>query len=181
MKNFKIYLLLSVSLLIFYGCKQLSKLTKFDLPLEKSVDLPEMPLAIPVPVELLDLPPLETEYETTLKQYGVSKDNVDIINIKKITMSLNSPEEIDFSYIKSIEVAISAGELPKKRIAYKTSIPENIGQIIEFDVDKSVDLKEYIFAGSVNLHITLSTLKPTPAQNITLLTIFNVDAKILGL
>ena len=165
--------------LLFLSCSEISKLTKFDMPVSNSMGLPALPMAVPEIKKNTDS--ISTNYQSSFSANKVSRDFIDKITLKSLTLKVSAPENGSLSFLKSIKVAISSKGLPVKEIAYKTSVPADAGKTLLLDVDKTTDLKEYVLAGKIVMHITLSTSKPTDAPyTLTADAVFNVDAKLLG-
>lgn len=179
MKKKKLFILIFISLFTLPGCKEISKLTKFDFPVSETFDIPAS-TALPI-LSSLSNSTVETNYQASFDQHNVSKNLVESITLKSLSITINSPENDDFSYLKSIEITMSADNLPDKKVAFKTSVPSNVGKTLVFDVNDTIDLKEYIFSGNIKLSIAATTTKSNSNENVTANAVFNVDAKILGL
>lgn len=179
MKRMKVIIPVLAAFLLVWSCSELSKLTKFDIPINDSVDIPVLPAALPNGQEFTKN--INTNYQSALSANSVSKDFIDKITLKSFEFKIIIPDNGDFNFLNSIEISISSKELPKKIIAYKTVSSTDVGKVLMLDIDSNADLKEYVLAGEIVMHITLSTAKPTSTP-YTLATsaVFNVDAKVLG-
>ena len=94
-------------------------------------------------------PDVETNSASTFSNNKTRKDLVDEIKLTKLELTIKSPTNADFSFLKSISVYISATGLPEAKIAYKDEVPANAGAVLTLDVS-GVDLKEYIKADKMN-------------------------------
>lgn len=143
------------------------------------MDLPVLPIAVNDIQKSTDS--ISTNYQSSFNANSVTRDFVDKITLKSLELKVSAPESGNLSFLKSMEVAISSKGLPAKKIAYKTVVPTDAGKTLLLDIDETTDLKEYILAGKIMMHITLSTVKPTSTPyTLTANAVFNVDAKILG-
>ncbi len=162
------------------GCKEVKKLTQFDLPLSQTFTLPQAPIVLND--FQLPIPPITTDYQQTFEKYNIKNDLVEEVSLKSLKFNLDAPEEADFSFLSSLEVFIAAEGLPEKLIASKTNITDNVGRTLTLDVNSNLDLKEYILKNEITLKVKVTTDKTT-SQDYTITTdaIFMVDALILGL
>jgi len=139
-KWLNIMLVLS-GLLILNDCKQIDKLTQFDMDYDETVTLPST-IGINVPFNMFT-PDITTNSEETFEINDTRKDLIEEITLKEMTMEVTSPENGDFSFLKSIEVYISADDLDEIKIAWNTDVGSNPGKKITLETSAE-DLKEYI-------------------------------------
>ena len=167
---------LSVSLT---GCDKIKDLTRFDIPVTKTITIPAAPV-IPVPVEL-STDSIETGYAAKLNEYHVAENLVDKITLKSFIMTIDAPATADFTFLKSIKIYISAKGLDKKLVASKTDISDTTGNSLTLNVE-AYDYKSYIFSGKIKLYVEIVTDKATLVDyTMTATPLFTVDANILGL
>ncbi len=95
-------------------------------------------------------------------------------------MTIQSPSNGKFGFLKSVEIYISAQGLPEEKIAWKNNIPSDIGNYLELETS-GADLKEYIKKDKYTLRLSTVTDEIlTSDHQINVHSIFTVDAKVLG-
>lgn len=166
-----------VSLLLVFSCKKIDKLTQFDMDYDSSVTV-ESTLGINVPFNIYT-PDITTNSESTFESNNTHKDLIESISLKTMTMSISNPAGDDFSFLKSIEIYISADGLSDVKIAWKDDISDNT---TELNLEtSSTDLKDYVKKDSFKLKVTTTTDEVlTHDYTIDIHSVFFVDAKILG-
>ena len=137
-----------------------------------------MPINTPFNIMTLDV---ETNSESTFEVNDTRKDLIEEIKLTTLTLTINMPTDADFSFLESINVFISAEDLEEVEIAFKDSIPEDIGNSINLETIR-IDIKEYIKKDNFNLRLSTVTDEIlTRDHEIDVHSVFYVDAKILGL
>ena len=170
-------LLLSIFLSIL-GCNKLDKLTQFDIEYNESVVIESL-IGINLPFNILT-PDIETNSESTFEVNDTRKDLIEEIILTTLELTITSPSNADFSFLKSINVYISADGLSEVKIAWKNNIPSN-ATVLKLDLTE-VDLKEYIKADKFSLRLNTETDELlTSDHHIDIHSVFFVDAKILGI
>jgi len=171
-------LILSIISLVFFGCEIIDDLTKFDMEFKQTVKIPPTTL-INTPFDIL-LPSVETNSESTFGSNNTTKDLIEEIRLKSLKLTISSPSDADFSYLESIEVFISAEDLPELKIAFKEEVSEAVGAELSLDIIGD-DLKEYLKKDAFKIRLK-TTLDKTinEEQTIEVKSVFFVDAKILG-
>jgi hypothetical protein len=97
-----------------------------------------------------------------------------------LDLTITSPSNADFSFLKSINVYISAEGLNEVKIAWKENVPSDV-TLLSLDVT-GVDLKEYIKADKFSLRLNTETDELLASDHhIDVHSAFFVDAKILGI
>ncbi len=175
----KKYFFLTILIIVstFFACKKVDKLTQFDMDYDSSVKI-ESTIGFNIPFNIYT-PDITTNSESTFESNNTHKDLIEKINLKTMEMTISSPSGDDFSFLKSIEIKISADGLSDVKIAWKDNIPENANKIkLE---TSSADLKEYIKKDNFKLKVTSTTDEIlTHDYTIDIHSVFFVDAKILG-
>jgi hypothetical protein len=167
----------SVILLMISGCKDLDKLTQFNMEFNESVVIPSSS-GINLPFNILT-PDVETNSASTFSTKKTRKDLVDEIKLTKLELTIKSPASEDFSFLKSISVYISAAGLPEVKIASKDIVPEN-ATVLSLDV-AGTDLKEYIKADKFSLRLNTVTDELLASDyTINAHSTFFVNAKIFN-
>ena len=70
-----------------------------------------------------------------------------------MTLSVLSPENGDFGFLKSVSVSIVADGLDEIQIAWKDAVPEDAGNILDLETTDK-DLKEYIKKDAFRLKVS---------------------------
>src|SRR6478609_9463418 len=148
----QVALFLSISLAIA-GCKDIDKLTQFNMEFNESVVIPSS-TGINLPFNIMT-PDVETNSASTFSTKKTRKDLVDEIKLTKLDLTVTSPSNANFNFLKSVTIYISASGLPEVKIASKETVPTNI-TTLQLDV-VDVDLKEYIKADKFSLRLNTVT------------------------
>ncbi len=176
MKNsISIFIILILSL---STCKKVDQWTQFEMEYDEMVIIPSS-TGINLPFNLLS-PEFKTNSESTFTVNDTHKDLVEEILLTKLDLTLSSPSNGDFGFLKSINVFLSADGLTEIKIAWKENIPSNVGQYIELETS-DIDFKEYIKKDEFSLRLyTVTDEVLTSDHHIDVHSVFFVDAKILG-
>ncbi len=165
-------------ILTILGCKKIDKLTQFNIKYNETIVIPSS-TGINLPFNILT-PDVETNSESTFALNDTRKDLVEEIKLTTLELTITSPSNGDFSFLKSISVFISADGLSETKIAWKDNIPAGIGTVLNLDLT-NIDLKEYIKKDTFALRLnTVTDELLTSDYHINVHSVFFVDAKILG-
>ena len=135
---------------------------------------------ISLPINLLT-PELETNSESTFEVNDTRKDLIEEIRLTSLILTLNAPDNADFSFLESISVYMNAQDLPEVEIAWEDDVPDNAGNQISLNVSNE-DFKEYIKKDEFSLRVnTITDEILTSDHQIDIASSFFIDAKILGL
>ncbi|MDD3077986.1 MAG: hypothetical protein PHH37_02630 [Paludibacter sp.] len=175
----KINIATIVALLLFLSsCKNLDKLTQFNMNFTQTVSIEptfkvNTPFTIPTPA-------VTSNSSSTFSANNTSKDLVEEINLSELKLTVESPEDEDFSILQSIEVYISADGETDTKIAWLDSIPASANTIMLNVSD--ADLKEFIFKDEFTLKVkTVTDEVNTEQYDIRIDAKLHVNAKILGI
>ena len=161
------------------GCKKLSELTRFNIDYNTTATIPSA-TGINLPFNIFT-PDVETNSSSTFSVNNTNKDLVEEIKLSTLRLELTSPSGADFSFLKSVNIYISASGLPEVKMAWKDVVPDNAGATINLDVS-SADLKEYIKKDKFSLRLNSVTDELITAEHrLNIFSTFAVDAKVLGL
>ena len=135
---------------------------------------------ISLPINLLT-PEVETNSESTFEVNDTRKDLIEEIRLTSLILTLNAPNNADFSFLESISVYMNAQDLPEVEIAWEDDVPDNAGNQISLNVSNE-DFKEYIKKDEFSLRVnTITDEILTSDHQIDIASSFFIDAKILGL
>ena len=136
----KIKLILVLFIVTFVGCKNIERLTQFHLEYNQTIEIPSSTI-LNLPFNLFT-PDIESNSESSFAINDTRKDLVEEITIKKLALNLESPENGDFGFLKSIEIFIFAEGVPDIKIAWKNEISSSAGKYLELETTET-DLKEF--------------------------------------
>jgi hypothetical protein len=172
------YALLFISAMLF-SCEEIDELTKFDVDYQTSFTVSSTVL-IESPFNLFT-PEVTTESESTFEENNTRKDLIESIKLKTIKLTLTSPEEGNFNFLKEIHIYIKSENNNEIEIAYLIDLENTNSKIIELTLSGE-ELKDYIKDSSYTLRVKSTTDETlSKDHNITIDTKFRVDAKIFGL
>ncbi len=168
-----------IALLFLLGCKAVDKLTQFNLDYNETITIPASSI-IDVPLTILT-PEVETNTESEFASNDTRKDKIEEIKLTAMTLSVLSPENGDFGFLKSVSVSLVADGLDEIQIAWKDAVPEDAGNILDLETTDK-DLKEYIKKDAFKLRVSVTTDEVTTSEyKIDVYSNFFVDAKVLGI
>lgn len=172
-------LVIVFSLFAVLSCREVDKLTKFNMEFTETVTIPST-TGINLPIEVLT-PDIRSNSESTFAANDTRKDLVEKIILTRLELTVQSPQGSDFSFLKSVEVFISAQDLGEKKIAWQENVPDDIDNFLALETSPD-DIKEYIKKDEFKLR--LSTVTDEIIANdhqIQVYSVVFVDAKILGI
>lgn len=176
MKN--LLLIFATLLTLLVGCKKINKLTQFDMEYNETVTIPSS-TGINLPFNLFT-PDVKSNSESTFAVNDTRKDLIEEIKLTQLDLTLTSPSNGDFKFLKSIEIFISADGLSEVKVAWKENISSSIGKYLELETTET-DLQEFIKKDNFTLRVSTVTDEVlTSDQHIDVHSVFFVDAKILG-
>ncbi|MEZ5007576.1 MAG: hypothetical protein R2753_05415 [Chitinophagales bacterium] len=177
--NYKRLILIIGIFAAISSCKLLDKLTQFNMEFNQEVSIPSSTVInLPINIETEDT---ETNSETTFEINDTKKDLVEEILLKQIDLTITSPSNKNFDFLKSVSIYISAEGLEELKVAWLDEVPDNVGNTLDLEKTNS-DLKEYIKKDEFKLRLNTTTDQIiTTNYDINIHTIFKVDANILGI
>ena len=172
------------ALLVFYlwlsaGCKQIDKLTQFNIDYTETITLPST-IGINLPFNL-KTPSIKTNSEEIFEVNDTRKNLIEELKLTRLTMTISDPADADFSFLKSIEIYIGAENLDEVMVAWKDEVDDLAAGSIDLETSNE-DLTDYIIAEDFYLKITTITDELIlTSHDIEVQAGFFVDAKILGI
>ncbi|MEL7339729.1 MAG: hypothetical protein AAGM67_04520 [Bacteroidota bacterium] len=179
MQKYSVVLFLT-GLLAFttFSCEKVEEFTQFDLNYTASVTIPAT-AGINLPFDLFT-PDIETDSESKFAVEDTRKELLQEVKLTKMDLTITSPDDQRFDFLKEITVYIDAEGLGELIIAEKKEIPDNIGAELSLDVSEN-DIQEYIKKDGFKLRVnTVTDEALSEAINIDIATTFFVDAKVFG-
>ncbi|MCP4521861.1 MAG: hypothetical protein GY827_09270 [Cytophagales bacterium] len=176
----KYYLLSTIITCLFLSsCDKVDELTQFTLDYTSSVTIPSTAIAN-IPINLTT-PAIQTESESTFSSKNTSANLIEEINLQTMRLTVVDPTDGDLSFLKDVEVYISADDIGEVKIAWKNDIADNVGNELELETTTE-DLKEFIKKDNYQLKVVTTTDKVISEDHkLDIYTAFFVDGKILGI
>lgn len=173
----KLFFALTIVLLTSISCEEIDKFTEFTLSYNTEVTVPAT-ATLDLPIDLLT-PDLETNAESEFELNNTRVDLVQEIKLEEIDIEIISPENADFSFLKSARVFLNAEGLSEIEIAFIDPVPDNAGNNIQLDISDN-NLKEYVSKDKFSLRVTAVTDELiTQNHTFKVNTKFKVDALVL--
>jgi hypothetical protein len=177
MKNNLLTLFIAFAVLV--SCDVVDELTKFDLDIQSNYTVASTTL-INSPIDF-NTPDVTTDSESSFESNNTHKDLIESIKLKKIQLTIDSPSDGDFNFLKEMHVYIEAEGVEEVEIANVFDLENTDSNTLELDV-LGEELKAYIKEDNYTLRIkTITDETINQNHDITIDTKFRVDAKILGL
>ena len=154
MKKTVIALSLIISALIIYSsCDKVDELLTFDIIDESSFTI-ESSMGINLPFSI-PTPDINTSSETEFANNDTKADLVKEIILKELLLSTSSPAGEDFSFLKDIEIYISAEGVNEILLASKKGIDENSSVIVLNTTTSKLD--DYVKKDKYTLRTNVTT------------------------
>lgn len=161
------------------SCKKISELTQFDLKYNTEATI-EAGVATLLPFDI-NTPDIPSQTEDEVQGHNTAKNLIQSIKLKELKITITSPEEQNFDFLKNIEIYISAEGAEELKLAWKTDITVTAGKEIVLD-NSEADLKPYLLNEKFKLRLKTTTDKVLNNDvQLKIENIFRVDANILGL
>jgi len=123
---------------------------------------------------------MTTESESTFESNDTRKDLIESIKLKTIKLTIDTPQDGDFNFLKEIHVYINAEDLEEVEIANAFDLEDTNSKTITLEVTDQ-ELKEFIKKDTFSLRVkTVTDETISETHDITIDTKFRVDAEILG-
>ncbi len=170
------FLALAIFTFLADSCKLLDKLTQFDINYSTDFVVPTGSL-VNLPIDL-GQDELTTNSAQTYENNNTSTDHIKEVHLKSLALTITSPSGVNFSFLKSAQIFLSASGLPEKMVA---SIDNNTSTSTTINLTPTGDdLKDYLAKSSFTLREVVTT-KNTPTQDIHIRAdaVFSVQGKIL--
>lgn len=173
----KIFVLLLA--LSFISCDVIDKLTHFDIDNETSFTVPSTTI-VNAPLNL-NTPNVTTNSSSEFDNNNTNSDLVESIKLSSLNLTINSPTDGNFNFLKSVQIYINADGLDEAEIANIFDLEDDGLNSINLN-STNIELREYIKKDHYTLRVNTVT-DQTIAQDheITANSTFRVDAEILGI
>ena len=164
--------------LVVGGCKQLDKLTQFDMGYSTQVVIPAT-AGVNLPFNVFT-PDVQTNSSSSFAVNDTRKDLIESIILTDMKLRVDAPSGEDFSFLKAISIYISGEGWAEVKLAWNDQVLAKVGRELSLQTTGS-DLQAYINAEAFQLRVEATT-DELLAQDHTIAVdaTFFVDAKILG-
>ena len=167
----KLYLIVTVVLLTYGSCKEVSQLTHFYIDYTSNVTIP------------IDVwtPYIPTNSDEIFGNNNTSSGLIEEIILTEMKMNITSPSSQSFDFLKSIEIYIIANNLSEVKIAWKENIPQTGLSSIDLETSED-DLQEFIEQEVYKLRCRAVIREQiSDTVQLEIFSTFFVDAQILGI
>jgi hypothetical protein len=175
------FLILCVLVLPLAACGNPADLDNFDVTIEEMTSVPGA-----TAVEfLLDgfpvvdgLANFDISNSSEFQNGQYSPDDVGSVRLKRLTMSVVSPDGQDLSFFGDVVFLLSTDGMPTLEVATASEFPEGVASV-NFDTS-GADIKEYVLAQAGSFTVEVSDTKRPPQETALKITaVFEVDLGIL--
>ncbi|MGM0566589.1 MAG: hypothetical protein ACQESX_07535 [Bacteroidota bacterium] len=150
-------------LLFSQSCDEVDELLTFTIKNQTELEIEnQIPVDTPFNVPT---PDINSQSSQTFESNNTAASMVKEITLEKLELSIVSPDDFTFSFLKSIEIYISAGDEEQVMIASKDNIPEDAA-VVDMDT-QSENLRPYLIQDTYDLDFKVVT-REAFAQDITL-------------
>lgn len=167
--------LLGILMVSLTGCKK--KLTQFYIDYTADVVI-QSTVGQLVPFSVYT-PEIVTNSEFEFESNNTKKDKIESIHLRDLNLTIKSPSGETFSFLNSLEVFISSPQHTEQKVAFKESIPSNVGTTLICDV-VDTDIQHFIKDDRFTIRLRTVTDETIP-QDVTVEVYSNffVDAKLV--
>ncbi|MBD90628.1 MAG: hypothetical protein CL940_09840 [Deltaproteobacteria bacterium] len=163
------------------ACGNPADLDNFDVTIEEMTSVPG---ATPVEILLDSFPVVDglanfdISNSSEFQNGQYSPDDVGSVRLKRLTMSVVSPDGQDLSFFGDVVFLLSTDGLPTIEVATASEFPEGVSSV-NFDTS-GADIKEYVLAKEGSFTVEVSDTKRPPQETALKITaVFEVDLGIL--
>lgn len=161
------------------ACIKLSELTQFSMDFQESIVIPST-IGLNLPFNLVT-PKIKTNSEEIFEINQTGKKLIEEVVLENLTLKITDPANADFSFLRSIEIYLSADSQEDILVAWIYDIENTVGNSITLETSVE-NLAPYIIQDEFILKFSTVTDKiPLSDHHIDIDASFFVDARILGL
>jgi hypothetical protein len=153
MKHIKTLLLIVLAGIFSHSCDEDSPLLTFTFTNETDFTIEnQFPVDNPF---IVPTPDVETNTSQTFENNNTSANLVETIKLTELKLTITSPDDFTFSFLKSIEIYISAEGVEEKLLASRDNIPTDVSEI-ELNTTET-NLKPYLIKDTYDLNYRVVT------------------------
>ncbi|MEP7120570.1 MAG: hypothetical protein ABJE95_06665 [Byssovorax sp.] len=119
------------------------------------------------------------DFSQSFKNQGVTKDDVNAVHLKSMTLIVEDPATGNFDFIKSVHFFAKADGLDKVEIATMDSIPMGKREL-DLVVNAGTDLKAYVVAPSMQIVSEVQGSLPSEKTTVAAAVVLDADIHIPG-
>jgi len=160
MKNYVIIAIFVVATIFTSSCK---KLLTFDIS-DSTTTTIDVGLPVSLPFEI-PTPDITTNSESEFEQNNTKVELVKEIILKQLDLTITSPSDKTFSFLKSIEIYISADGEDETKLAWDNDVQSD-AKTIELEITKEA-LDKYVKKSKYKLRTKVTT-RETLTQKVDL-------------
>jgi hypothetical protein len=149
----KTFAIISIFSLLFFSCNEIDKLLTFTISNQTSFKISSgFPVELPNEVAT---PDVATNSSTDFKNNNTRADLVKDVKLEELKLSITSPEDKTFGFLKSVHLYISTTKDDEIELAYLNEISSTAKTINLICTDKKLD--HYIKASSYKIRTQVTT------------------------
>lgn len=177
----KINFLGLISMLLLFGScdiqENIDQITTFNISNSAEFTVPSSS-GVNLPIDL-GTPDVSTSSQQSFENNNTRADLVENVNLSELTLTITSPNDRTFSFLKSLEIYISNDSEGSTLIAEIQDVPENAGSALELETT-GANLDEYIKEDRYDLQYEVVTRETMNSDtDIRSDMVFEVRAKVL--
>jgi hypothetical protein len=164
----------------FQDCKKLKKYTDFDINYSTDFVIPSTGGIINLPIDIIT-PETTTNTEGTYSNNDTEAKLVDEVKMTRLDLVINSPQNANFDFLRSIEVYLSSANEPEVLVASKYDIPQSGLRTLELDTHDE-NLKAHLEENAFKIRVK-TNMRQAVAYDISMTAneTFHVKAKLKNL
>jgi hypothetical protein len=121
----------------------------------------------------------KVDFSESFKNQGVTKDDVDSVHLKTMTLIVEAPPSGNFDFIQSVHFFAKADGLDKIEIASMDSIPKGKREL-DLIINGGAELKPYVVAPSMQILSEVEGSRPNEETTVAAAVVLDVDVHIPG-
>jgi len=162
------------------SCKKFDEKTQFNITVDKEVEIPSL-IGVNLPFNI-PTTSINTEVNEQLEIKDKKKKKIEYIELRTLELSILSPSNKNFNFLKAVEVYISADNLPEILIAKEPNLTNTDSKKIYISPISNLDLTKYIKKDVIDLRVSITTDETIFQKvKINVANTFWVDVKVLGI
>lgn len=119
----------------------------------------------------------QIDFTEEFKNQGVTKNDVDSVHLKSMTLSITAPPDGRFDFLSSLAFFAEADGLDKVQIASLDVVPKGMKEL-NLLVNKSAELKPYVVAPVMRITTHIEGTRPDQDTTIEVHAVLDVDVHI---
>jgi hypothetical protein len=151
MKQTSLFFLLTVIALA--SCTKIAELTTFKINTQANITVSSSSL-LNTPFEI-STPAIATQSSETFENNRTAPDLIKKVAFEEIKLTITSPQNKTFSFLKSVHIYISTDDYDEVELAYLENIPADAKSIILNTTDEN--LEKFVKSSSYRLRTRMET------------------------